>query len=1066
MAHVFVSYSRHDQPFVRRLTEHLRAAGREAWVDWEGIAPSAKWMAEIRAAIDAADAFVFIISPDSLASRVCADEIEHARAANKRILPVVARAAANVPPTLAEVNWIVFASPDDAEALPRLIAALDTDPAWVSEHTRLTQRARQWDLARREPSFLLRGRDLSAAEAWLTDAANHLDPKPTDLQTQYILASRAGQTRSQRRQLVAAAGAVVIALALAVWAFIERDSATTNARLATDRAVEATAQRQLAEVSEKKAVENAALAEQRQHEAERQAALARARELSALAVSRLDADPEISLHLALASVNLAPTPQGEEALVRGLLESRLVAALNDDCHVQAAAFGHAGKHVAGRCGDGSVRVWSAEGTLRLRLPAARWKATSALLDHSESRVFVGADDGALRVYRLSDSRLVSQSGGPANDHSRLALSPDGSHLYAYGRGDGVQVYAAQTLQPLHRLTGDTGEVHWVRFPRDGKRVAALTKRGGPSGMPTVRFWDRDNGQALAAQGGHEIFLGGSLFSADGTRLLTKGDDEISEHWSPRLWDLVERRELGNMARAAGRWSVGTVDAGDNVFMSNGLQHTLELWRRPMSGTAFSLTSVLVGHTESVTDVAIHPTDNPERILTTAGDGTARLWRQTESANLLAVMRGHRGAVRAVSFSPDGARALTVGTDGTARVWRLDDVRFTNPWPMAEGTYAWAVADSDSSGRIVALVSPEGQVRIINVEQRRRLFDAWPLGGPPGRPGDRDRLHLALSPAGDRLVVRNTASGRAQILDTADGRRIAEFAVDRNGRDMRFSPDGRCVLIMSGVPTLVDVARGTTITRLRGSRAYIDRISISPECRSVFMYDSGREGVFHWHIDAGSRKQYTDAMRWPGAEKVRAFALSADGSRLVTAGETRVQVWTVATRRVDFERPWAASALDISPDGQWLGAGGTAGGLRVWNATTGEERLARLPWTSGAVDSLAYSPDGRLIVTNDAVLRADDGLVINNGQRGLYSRDGRRVFREAERPRGLVGPNVLEVVDCVPCQPLPALAALAKGRLARPALTLQEQQQFGLAPGRDIAASSASASAAYGVLSGR
>ena len=35
MADVFISYSRRDQAFVRRLHDALVAAGRETWVDWE-----------------------------------------------------------------------------------------------------------------------------------------------------------------------------------------------------------------------------------------------------------------------------------------------------------------------------------------------------------------------------------------------------------------------------------------------------------------------------------------------------------------------------------------------------------------------------------------------------------------------------------------------------------------------------------------------------------------------------------------------------------------------------------------------------------------------------------------------------------------------------------------------------------------------------------------------------------------------------------------------------------------------------------------------------------------------
>src|SRR5947209_5089856 len=75
MADLFISYAREDQDFVRRLHRALSRRGKEGWVDWEGIPPTAAWMAEIRSAIGGADAFVFVLSPDSAESKVCGDEL-------------------------------------------------------------------------------------------------------------------------------------------------------------------------------------------------------------------------------------------------------------------------------------------------------------------------------------------------------------------------------------------------------------------------------------------------------------------------------------------------------------------------------------------------------------------------------------------------------------------------------------------------------------------------------------------------------------------------------------------------------------------------------------------------------------------------------------------------------------------------------------------------------------------------------------------------------------------------------------------------------------------------------
>src|SRR5213596_3121880 len=107
---VFVSYSRKDKDFVRRLDEALKSRGREAWVDWEDIRPTEEWMQAIYGAIEGADAFVFVLTPDSVASAVCGREIAHAAAQNKRMVPIVARDvdAARVPEELAKLNWISF----------------------------------------------------------------------------------------------------------------------------------------------------------------------------------------------------------------------------------------------------------------------------------------------------------------------------------------------------------------------------------------------------------------------------------------------------------------------------------------------------------------------------------------------------------------------------------------------------------------------------------------------------------------------------------------------------------------------------------------------------------------------------------------------------------------------------------------------------------------------------------------------------------------------------------------------------------------------------------------------
>jgi len=203
VADVFVSYSRQDREFVRTLHQRLTGAGRDVWVDWEDIPPSADWRSDIEQAIEAADTFVFVLSPASLGSKVAIEEVAHAARGNKRIVPIVVadQGNATVPEAVARVNWLFFRPPDDFDqAFVQLQTAIETDLTWVRAHSRLLVRAREWETHQRDKSYLLAGQDLEESERLLAEAGNR-SPSPSDLHVAYVAASRGNETDRQRNQL-------------------------------------------------------------------------------------------------------------------------------------------------------------------------------------------------------------------------------------------------------------------------------------------------------------------------------------------------------------------------------------------------------------------------------------------------------------------------------------------------------------------------------------------------------------------------------------------------------------------------------------------------------------------------------------------------------------------------------------------------------------------------------------------------------------------------------------------------------------------------------------------------
>lgn len=188
---IFVSYSRKDSEFVKRLVKALNDSGRSVWVDFEDIPFASAWWEEIKAGIDAAETGIFVLSPDSLVSEYCILELNHMLSNKKRVVPIVCRDAqipdnANEPhKTLGSLNWIFFT--DDArfdDHFATLLTTIDTDLELVRAHTSLLLKAREWERRGRNSSFLLKGDELTDFLA-LADR-----PDLSELQRDYLDASR------------------------------------------------------------------------------------------------------------------------------------------------------------------------------------------------------------------------------------------------------------------------------------------------------------------------------------------------------------------------------------------------------------------------------------------------------------------------------------------------------------------------------------------------------------------------------------------------------------------------------------------------------------------------------------------------------------------------------------------------------------------------------------------------------------------------------------------------------------------------------------------------------------
>ncbi|MCU7868910.1 MAG: TIR domain-containing protein [Candidatus Thiodiazotropha sp. (ex Lucinoma borealis)] len=226
MSDAFISYSRKDQAFVKILYDALALKKQEIWVDWQGIPPTAEWLTEVYGAINEANAFIFIISPDSISSDICKLELAHAISQNKRLIPILLKdvSTSDLHEEVRKINWLRMDEESLNTSIHRLLDTLNTDLDWVKGHTRLTIRATEWEQHNNDTSHLLRGQDLEKAEQWLAFAPDKT-LAPTSLQSRYITTSRQLSNRRQRQLMGAITVGLVIAIGLAIFAWIQRDKA-------------------------------------------------------------------------------------------------------------------------------------------------------------------------------------------------------------------------------------------------------------------------------------------------------------------------------------------------------------------------------------------------------------------------------------------------------------------------------------------------------------------------------------------------------------------------------------------------------------------------------------------------------------------------------------------------------------------------------------------------------------------------------------------------------------------------------------------------------------------------
>lgn len=143
MQQIFISYSRKDIAFVRKLAGDLEKAGYDVWWDVSDLRGGDDWLRLIPAAIDASQFVIVVLSPNSITSDWVKKEYTQALSLRKRLIPIMFNRA-SVPFALNTLNYIDFTTDDYATNLKALLDTLGYKGELPVSSAKLSRLRKYW----------------------------------------------------------------------------------------------------------------------------------------------------------------------------------------------------------------------------------------------------------------------------------------------------------------------------------------------------------------------------------------------------------------------------------------------------------------------------------------------------------------------------------------------------------------------------------------------------------------------------------------------------------------------------------------------------------------------------------------------------------------------------------------------------------------------------------------------------------------------------------------------------------------------------------------------------------
>jgi predicted NACHT family NTPase len=405
---------------------------------------------------------VFVLSPDSARSEICAWEIEEAARLSKRLIPVLCRpleAGQRAPGALNALNLIYFyAEPDKpgsgfGSGLRDLVAALRLDFAWVREHSRVAERAGRWDSEGRPPDRLVRGSELEAWLAWRRARPSDA-PEITAVQHAFLDDSELAERKrnSSARWALIRLGAVS-ALGVALMGILAAIALNLAWFSANNLGI------QFADLSDQ-AFKNSDFDRAMRY------GLAGVRTGDGELIGPDYAGAEFRLTEAHWRFAFKRTLRGHKGAV---LFSK---------------FSPDGKTIVTASDDTTAKIWDAKtGQMRATLEGHTGAVVSAQFSPDGKTVLTASDENTAKIWDVTTGAERATLKGHTKGVLSAQFSPDGKTVLTASSDNTAKLWDAATGTERATLRGHTGPFYDAQFSPDGKSIVTA------SWDNTAKIWD-------------------------------------------------------------------------------------------------------------------------------------------------------------------------------------------------------------------------------------------------------------------------------------------------------------------------------------------------------------------------------------------------------------------------------------------------------------------------------------------------------------------------------------------------------------------------------------------------